>query len=272
MVSERRDEFDYGRQTGTQGRERKTYPSLPVLLTSRIGRKLGAAEAVLDCSDHDRRCRRRMPSTKDHRLCHNLKADSPHRIHVLSTMFRLLKEALAAPTPPQPSQARRTSATTATPDPPGKRVSVSEPSETTATEDESMREVKRDGKEEDWEVKRTIGSIREWTERQRPNLVLDLAQIETVITLFFVDDTPSLTSFPGSSSLSSSPWYPFRHPKATSRHRFQPLHLVFGSDKPSFERRRDSKRHSMSSNYLPEYIHHRYTRANRRRASESRIL
>jgi hypothetical protein len=120
-------------------------------------------------------------------------------------MFRLLKEALAAPVQPQPSQARRTSATTATPDPPGKRVSVSAPSETTAAEDESIREVKKDAKEEDWEVKRTIGTIRDWTERQRPNLVLDLSQIETVITLSFVGDTPSLTPFPGSSSLSSSP-------------------------------------------------------------------
>jgi hypothetical protein len=139
------------------------------------------------------------------RLCHNLKADSPHRIHVLSTMFRLLKEALAAPTQPQTSQARRTSATTATPDPPGKRVSVSGPSETTAAEDESIREVKKDAKEEDWEVKRTIGAIRDWTERQRPNRALDLAQIETVIASSFDNDTSSLTSFPGSSSPSSSP-------------------------------------------------------------------
>lgn len=97
-------------------------------------------------------------------------------------MFRLLKEALAAPTQPAPSQARRTSTTSAaTPDPPGKRVSISAASETSAWEYDSLQEVKKEAKEEDWGVKRTIGAIRDWAGKQGPNEV-DLTQIESVST------------------------------------------------------------------------------------------
>lgn len=112
-------------------------------------------------------------------------ASGGHRIHVVSTMFRLLKEALAAPPQPTQSQARRESASTgATPDPPGKRISISAPSETTAGGDESVREVKKDAKKEDWEVKRTLGAIRELTQQQRSDRDVDFAQIEKVMTLF----------------------------------------------------------------------------------------
>lgn len=101
-------------------------------------------------------------------------------------MFRLLKEALTAPTQPPPSQARRTSATSAaTPNPPGKRVSVSGPSEKTAWDYDSLQEVKREAKEEDWDVKRTVDAIKEWAGKQRPNKV-DLTQIETVRTAFLI--------------------------------------------------------------------------------------
>lgn len=105
-------------------------------------------------------------------------------------MFRLLKEALASSSPPASPEAPRSSTTHSSnpkPDPPGKRVSLSGPcqDDAAAWEYESLQEVKREAKEEDWEVKRTIEAMTEWTKQRRPNEVQGLTPIEAVTTSLF---------------------------------------------------------------------------------------
>lgn len=96
-------------------------------------------------------------------------------------MFRLLKEALAAPSSPsQPRRSSTSSATTPNPDPPGKRITVSGAREGS---DESQEEVKKFGEVEDWGVKRSLEDIREWTKQYRTNADLESRKLETVNTI-----------------------------------------------------------------------------------------
>ncbi|GHJ86512.1 hypothetical protein NliqN6_2914 [Naganishia liquefaciens] len=102
-------------------------------------------------------------------------------------MFRLLKEALAAPSSPPPPPPPTASAQG--PEPPGKRIVVAKESQR-EPDAEALEEVKLSAEKEDWEVKRVIEGIEEWMKRQRFKIIqnpgkLDtlLAQLETLISL-----------------------------------------------------------------------------------------
>ncbi|KAJ9113849.1 hypothetical protein QFC19_000042 [Naganishia cerealis] len=86
-------------------------------------------------------------------------------------MFRLLKDALAAPSPPSPPQARRSSTTTSKADQPAERVT-----------DPDVEEMKRDSKEDDWEVKRVISAVKEWADADEGNHVHSLSALDALLS------------------------------------------------------------------------------------------
>ncbi|KAJ9101867.1 hypothetical protein QFC21_003207, partial [Naganishia friedmannii] len=118
-------------------------------------------------------------------------------------MFRLLRDALASPTASAQSQPPRSSATLSKAGPSGERVNGSQGE--AAVIDHDVVEVQKDAKDEDWEVKRVIQSIKLWNEEgerahARDSLVLDnlLSQLETLISLPETKDhvTTPLADFP----------------------------------------------------------------------------
>lgn len=96
-------------------------------------------------------------------------------------MFRLLKEALAAPSSP-PSQPRSSTpaASSRGPEPPGKRVVVPESNNRT---DDALEEVKQLAEGEDWKVKYIVVTIAEWIKGQRTKAIQNPEKLEMVNTI-----------------------------------------------------------------------------------------